>query len=82
MPRKPIPRKTPKTEAACDRFGKRIAALRTEKSWTQMQLSEKTGLDQGFISRVESGKMEPCLGSLVTLAAAFGISASELLKGV
>jgi len=40
------------------------------------------GVDQGYISRIESGQTEPCLVSLATLAKAFGLGLSELLKGV
>lgn len=38
------------------RIGKRIAELRTEKGITQTQLAELTGLKQGNIARIESGK--------------------------
>jgi Helix-turn-helix len=41
-----------------------------------------TGVDQGFISRIESGLVEPCLGTLGLLATAFGLSISDLLTGV
>jgi hypothetical protein len=30
---------------------------------------------------IESGRTEPCLGSLATLARAFGLGLAELLKG-
>jgi transcriptional regulator with XRE-family HTH domain len=62
---------------------RRIVQLRKQRGWTQEDLSEKAGgLDQGFISRLESGQREPCLSTLAVLAKAFGISISELLKGI
>jgi transcriptional regulator with XRE-family HTH domain len=39
-------------------------------------------MGQGFISRIEAGTVEPCLGVLDTLATAFDLSLSELLKGI
>lgn len=50
--------------------------------WTQKQLAAATGLDQGWVSRIEAGKAEPCLGTLGLLAKAFDMSLSELLKGI
>jgi transcriptional regulator with XRE-family HTH domain len=65
------------------KFGCRILQLRVERGWTQRQLSENTrSLDQGFVSRIETGRIEPCLGTLSALAKGFALSLSELLKGV
>jgi len=38
------------------------------------------GLSPGYISRVEAGKLEPCLGSLSLFASAFDLSLAELLS--
>jgi transcriptional regulator with XRE-family HTH domain len=65
------------------KFGCRVLQLRIEHGWTQRQLSEKTrSLDQGFVSRIETGRIEPCLGTLSALANGFALSLSQLLKGV
>jgi transcriptional regulator with XRE-family HTH domain len=56
--------------------------LQKERAWSQKHLAGTAGVDQGFISRLESGKTEPCLETLATLARAFGLSLSELLKGM
>lgn len=42
---------------------------RKNSGLTQKQLSEKTGIDQGDISRIESGDGNPTLGTLKRLAA-------------
>lgn len=39
-----------------ERIGQRIAELRKEKGITQVQLAQKTGMQQSVISRIESGK--------------------------
>jgi transcriptional regulator with XRE-family HTH domain len=76
-------RKTPASERLTHQFGARINKLRGERQWTQRDLSNAAdGLDTAYISRIESGKIEPCLGSLALLASAFGITLSELLKGL
>jgi transcriptional regulator with XRE-family HTH domain len=63
-------------------MGSRVAQLRREREWTQQQLAAATVIDQGFISRIEAGLVEPCLGTLATLATAFEMTMSDLLKGV
>ena len=76
-------RKRTSARVLSTKFGYRIFQLRIERGWTQRQLSEKTrSLDQGFVSRIETGRMEPCLGTLSALAKGFALSLSELLKGV
>jgi transcriptional regulator with XRE-family HTH domain len=76
-------RKTPASEKLSRAFGARIVQLRQKREWTQQQVSDQAGgLDRGFISRIESGQIEPCLGTLTTLAKAFGLTLSELLEGM
>jgi transcriptional regulator with XRE-family HTH domain len=56
--------------------------LRLEREWSQVYLSEHTGLSRTFISDIELGRKEPCLRSIEILAQGFELSVSELLKGV
>lgn len=69
-------------EDVCVRVGKRIRKLRQERGWTQTYLSVHTGLGRAFISNVETGKKEPCLRSLETLAGGFQISLAQLFRGI
>jgi transcriptional regulator with XRE-family HTH domain len=64
------------------RLGSKVVELRREREWTQKQLAAATGIDQGWVSRIEAGRVEPCLGTLGLLAQAFGLSLSALLTGV
>jgi transcriptional regulator with XRE-family HTH domain len=75
-------RKSAVTEKLLRRFGDRVIALRNEREWSQKHLAGTAGVDQGYISRIESGQTEPCLVSLAVLAKAFGLGLAELLKGV
>jgi transcriptional regulator with XRE-family HTH domain len=76
-------RKTPESEELSRALGERIVKLRQQREWTQQQVSDQAGgLERAFISRIESGQVEACLGTLSALAKAFDMTISELLKGV
>jgi transcriptional regulator with XRE-family HTH domain len=45
----------------CDRFGERLRQLREEKGLSQIALAEKAGVEQPYVSLVETGKQEPWL---------------------
>ncbi len=55
-----------------DEIRKLIIHARTEAGLTQKQLSEKTGLSQANISRIESGQAMPNLGTLKKIADSVG----------
>jgi hypothetical protein len=65
----------------------RVAGRRTNDSAAaagtqQKQLAAVIVIDQGFVSRIEAGLVEPCLHTLATLAKAFEMTMSDLLKSV
>jgi len=47
-----------------------------------VELSVETGLGRVFLSNLENGKHEPKLGTIKKLAKAFGLTASQLLRGI
>lgn len=59
--------------------GARLRGQRDSAGLTQIELSERTGIDQAVISRLERGKHRPRLDTLQKIAAALGISVAELL---
>lgn len=74
------PRKTgPKLPEAIQ-FGKRIRQLREAKGWSQELLAEESGLNSVQISHIENGRNEPKLRTILWLAKAFRMAASELIK--
>lgn len=75
-------RKTPRIKALSQQIGAKVTRLRLNREWTQLDLSNESGLGQGFVSRLESGDSEPCLGVLDTLATAFDLTLSELVEGI
>jgi len=64
------------------RFGDRIKDLRVKSGWSQEDLSAGSGIGRVFISQLENGHKEPCLGIIEALADSFDITISELMKGV
>ncbi len=64
------------------RFGHRLRALRAEMEWSQEELSGRSGIGRVFISQLENGHKDVCLGILETLADCFKISISDLMKTV
>jgi transcriptional regulator with XRE-family HTH domain len=75
-------RKTPRITELSEKLGTRVASLRMKREWTQVDLATAAGMGQGFVSRIEAGTVEPCLGVLDALATAFDMTVSELLKGI
>jgi DNA-binding XRE family transcriptional regulator len=64
------------------RLGSRIRALRLKHGWTQVELSEMLGVDRSYLSEIETGKKDPSLRVLKTIADGFNLSLSQLLRGL
>jgi transcriptional regulator with XRE-family HTH domain len=63
------------------RLGNRVRTLRRERQWTQVELAEMLGIDRSYLSEIETGKKDPSLRVLKTIADGFGLSLSQLLQG-
>lgn len=63
-------------------FGKVLKSLRAQHGVSQEELAFRANMDRSYISMLERGINQPTLGSLIALAEALGIRASELLKMV
>ena len=57
-------------------LGLKIREIRRARKITQEKLSEVIGLDNGYISKVESGQNFPSLKTLEKMANALGVSIS------
>lgn len=62
--------------------GKRIRQFRTKAGFSQVTFSTATGFTQGFVSRLETGKVELSIGSLRRVSDALGIPLSKLFRGL
>ncbi len=58
-----------------------IRTARKQAGFTQVQLSEATGIDQAAISRMENGKQRITLNDLATIAGALDMPLRDLLPG-
>lgn len=64
-------------------IGKRIRQHRQARSWTLTQLQERSGINNGNLSKIENGIQSLTNKTMQALADAFGISIAELFdKGV
>lgn len=63
-------------------FGKVLNELRVERSLTQEKLAELADFDRTYIYRLEKGKREPSLSTILKLSDALKISPGEFLDRV
>ena len=60
-------------------LGQRLRQLRQEKSLTLQQVADALGVTRACVSKWETGRSEPDLGSIDAIGAIFGFTASELI---
>ncbi|BEV04486.1 helix-turn-helix domain-containing protein [Chryseobacterium gambrini] len=60
-------------------LGKRIIRLRKQKGWSQSDFARACNKDRQAIEKLENGKVNPTLYTLLELAIALEISLSELV---
>jgi HTH-type transcriptional regulator/antitoxin HipB len=71
-----------KTKALAVGLGKRIRERRVKVGLTQLDVQQKSGLTQSYLSRLESGQIETCLRTLRIVSETLGITLSELFQGL
>jgi transcriptional regulator with XRE-family HTH domain len=69
-----MPAKLPDAAA----LGRAVQAIRAETGLSQVQLAERTGLVQSWISHIEHGRRNPTWSNLVRLADGLGVGVAEL----
>jgi transcriptional regulator with XRE-family HTH domain len=58
-----------------------VRSLRKAHGWTQIELARRSGIAQGMLTNIETGKQaNPTHSTLQRLARAFEISVDELLR--
>ncbi|MHA7965111.1 helix-turn-helix domain-containing protein [Paenibacillus sp. CAU 1782] len=60
-------------------IGPNIRAIRKRKGITIAQICEATGLSQGFMSQIETGKTSPSISTLEGIASVLGVPLAYLL---
>ena len=56
-----------------------LRRLRLERKWSQEDCAEKCGLHRTYIGAVERGERNITLGTLDTIASAFGVCPADLI---
>lgn len=59
-------------------IGLRMRAARKSRGMTQSEVSQKTGLDQAYISRLENGTAEGSPAQIMSIARAIGVPIAKL----
>ena len=74
----PVEQMAKSVKRRAEHIGKTIQDMRSEKGWTQMELAEKSGLQQSHISRLEAGVHSPSWKTLEKIANALGVEVGHL----
>lgn len=59
-------------------IGNRVRSIRRRLDVTLEQLAEQTGLNKGYLSRIESGEKSPSIATLLKLSAVLKVPTSQL----
>ena len=62
-------------------IGKKLTALMYDKGVTQREVAKAIGLSKTSVSYAVNGRVVPKADTLIKLAAYFGVTVDELLKG-
>jgi transcriptional regulator with XRE-family HTH domain len=79
MRRPSAARKNDVLKANGESFGQRLARLRKERGFTQVEFAEKADTIQAIISDYERNKLRPYADVVVRFALILGVSTDELL---
>lgn len=71
--------KLPPVDLGGETMGERVARLRRERGYTQVELAEKVGIIQTIVSAIETNALKLSAEMAIRLAMALGVSADELL---
>jgi transcriptional regulator with XRE-family HTH domain len=64
----------------CGDLGRNLRHARERAELTQEEVAQRSGVHATEVSRIEGGKRDPKVSTVQRLAAAVGVSASELLR--
>ena len=75
-----MPRSKNKTRREAVIFGQIIRRIRIDRHWTIINLADASGMNAAYLGQLESGRNAPSFFSMIALARALGIRASEILR--
>ena len=62
-----------------NKIGQRIVELRSQKNWTQSDLARASNKDRQAIEKLENGKVNPTVYSLLEIAKALEVPLKKLV---
>lgn len=68
-----------KVEVLIKNIGARIVEIRNEKNISQAELSKRSDIDDGSLRRIETGRTNPTVKTLYTIAEALEVKVSDLI---
>jgi transcriptional regulator with XRE-family HTH domain len=60
-------------------LGRHIAKIRKSKGYSQDRVCLEAGFSRGALSKIEAGKVEPKISTLVTIALTIGVPLKKLV---
>lgn len=63
-------------------FGARIRTLRLKRGWTQVEMADFLAMDRSYLSEIETGKKDPSLTMLQSIAKGLSVTISNLTDGL
>jgi transcriptional regulator with XRE-family HTH domain len=82
METRPNPKKAAEKSAQSVAFGRALYALRIKKDFSQEELSFRSEIDRSYLSQIERGVKEPCLGIIFKLSKALDTDPSVVFQTV
>ena len=64
-----------------EKLGRRVAALRADRGWTQQQLADRLAVSRVAVSHLESGLTDPGERTVALLAGIFRLEPHDLVSG-
>ena len=71
---------TKKEQEFVDKLGKRIVELRKEANMKQIELATRINIEDSALRRIESGRTNPTVKTLLEIAAGLDIDIRELFN--
>jgi len=76
------PRPTVNRDVLSRFVGQRVRDLRRQRSQTLAELAERSAMSIAMLSRLERGLVSPSLGTLASVAQAFGVPLTAMFRGL
>jgi quercetin dioxygenase-like cupin family protein len=70
----------PKRAEKSQSLGDRIRLMRERQHLDIKELAEKTGYSQGYLTKIEQGKLSPPVGTLISISRALAVDSKTLLS--